>query len=54
MNKLNSFMMLQYIESSVESHFMVVPNNPNMPDPKIPPPPPPFMLPFAIIDVLGM
>ena len=51
MNKLNSFMMLQYIESSVESHFMVVPNNPNMPDPKIPPP---CMLLFAIIVVLVM
>ena len=52
MNKLNSFMMLQYIESSIESHFMVVPNNPNMPDPKIPPPH--CMLLFAIIVVLVM
>ena len=48
--------MLQYVESSVASHLMVVPKNPKMPDPKIPPPPPPLRkLPFAIImcDVCG-
>ena len=43
-------MMLQYVESSVASHLMVVPKKPKMPDPKIPPPPPPLRkLPFAII-----
>jgi hypothetical protein len=30
-------MILQYIESSVDSHFIVVPNIPKIPDPKIPP-----------------
>lgn len=32
--------MLQYIDSSFESHCIVVPKNPKMPEPKIPPPPP--------------
>ena len=44
--------MLQYVESSVASHLMVVPKNPKMPDPKMPPPPPPpplRKLPFAIV-----
>ena len=36
--KLNHFIILQYIESSFESHFIVVPKNPNIPEPKIPPP----------------
>ena len=40
--------MLQYMESSVDSHLMVVPKTPKMPDPKMPPPPP-RELPFAII-----
>jgi len=31
-------MMLQYIDSSLESHLIVVPNKPKIPDPKIPPP----------------
>ena len=50
-SRLNSFIMLQYMESSVDSHLMVVPNKPKMPEPKMPPPPPPPLrkLPFAII-----
>lgn len=50
MRRLNSFMMLQYMEPSAASHLMVVPNKPKIPDPKIPPPLLP--LPFAIIRVL--
>jgi hypothetical protein len=38
-SKLNHFIILQYIESSFESHCMVVPKNPNIPEPKMPPPP---------------
>jgi hypothetical protein len=40
-SKLNHFIILQYIESSFESHCIVVPKKPNIPEPKMPPPPPP-------------
>lgn len=50
-SKLNHFIILQYIESSFESHFIVVPKNPNIPEPKIPPPPRPELL-LAIIDTI--
>ena len=36
-SKLNSFIMVQNMESSLESHLMVVPKMPKMPDPKTPP-----------------
>lgn len=39
-NKLNHFIIVQYIESSLESHRIVVPKKPNIPEPKIPPPRP--------------
>ena len=52
-SKLNHFIILQYIESSFESHFIVVPKNPNIPEPKMPPPPPPRPeLLLAIIDTI--
>ena len=51
-SKLNHFIILQYIESSFESHFIVVPKNPNIPEPKIPPPPPRPELLLAIIDTI--
>ena len=43
-NKLNIFIMLQYVESSFESHCIVVPKKPKIPEPKIPPPPPELLL----------
>ena len=36
-NRLKNFIILQYMESSVDLHCMVVPNIPNIPLPKIPP-----------------
>jgi hypothetical protein len=36
-SKLNNFIILQYIEVSVESHLIVVPKKPNIPEPNIPP-----------------
>jgi hypothetical protein len=45
---LNSFMMVQNMESSLESHLMVVPKMPKMPDPKTPPFPMDLEPPFAI------
>ena len=42
-------MMLQYIDSSLESHLTVVPKTPKIPDPKIPPPPPDLDPPFDMI-----
>jgi len=47
-SKLNSFMMVQNMESSLESHLMVVPKMPKMPDPKTPPFPIDLEPPFAI------
>ena len=41
-NKLNIFIMLQYVDSSFESHCIVVPKKPKIPEPKIPPPPVPI------------
>ena len=51
-------MILQNMESSLESHLMVVPKKPKMPDPKTPPFPIDLVPPFAIgyddvIDVIG-
>ena len=37
-SKLNHFIILQYIESSFESHCIVVPKTPKIPEPKTPPP----------------
>ena len=48
-NKLNHFIILQYMDSSFESHCIVVPKTPNIPEPKMPPPPPLPKLYLAII-----
>lgn len=53
-NKLNNFIILQYKESSLELHWMVVPNIPKIPDPIIPPFDPELIRdePFAMLYII--